>query len=172
MTSSALQSWKGQLIIMSQWCRSALCSHPLLALTDHWTHGAANRHTVAPISHTRPSPRSDSYYSFPVPLRVEVWVGPSTQQVSNLLSRLLAFHYLNQIVRSMRVADKRFFNFVLLGLLKSKRPYTLTACKVRLSNLFSFEALVRLFPPGPRVWKLIAKSPQLGANHMILRQAN
>jgi len=40
------------------------------ALTDNWTHGAASRHTIAPISHTRPSPRSRSYYSFPVPLRV------------------------------------------------------------------------------------------------------
>ena len=35
-----------------------------------WTHGAAGRHTIAPISHTRPSPRSRIYYSFPVPLRV------------------------------------------------------------------------------------------------------
>ena len=42
----------------------------VLALTDDWTHGAASRHTIAPISHTRPSPRSRSYYSFPVPLRV------------------------------------------------------------------------------------------------------
>ena len=33
-------------------------------------HGAANRHTIAAISHSRPSPRSRSYYSFPVPLRV------------------------------------------------------------------------------------------------------
>ena len=36
----------------------------------NWTHGAASRHTIAPISHTRPSPRSRSYYLFPVPLRV------------------------------------------------------------------------------------------------------
>ena len=70
VTSSALQSRKWQLIGMSQWCRSALCGHPLLALTDNWTHGAASRHTIAPICHTRPSPRSRSYYSFPVPLRV------------------------------------------------------------------------------------------------------
>ena len=41
---------------MSQWCRSALCGHPLPALTDSWTHGAASRHTIAPISHTRPLP--------------------------------------------------------------------------------------------------------------------
>jgi len=34
------------------------------------THSAASRHTIAPISHTRPSSRSHSYYSFPVPLRV------------------------------------------------------------------------------------------------------
>jgi len=85
VTSRALQSWKWQLIGMSQWCRSALCGHPLPALTDNWTHGAASRHTVAPISHTRPSPRSRSYYSFPVPLRVGGWVGLSTQYVSNLL---------------------------------------------------------------------------------------
>ena len=31
---------------------------------------AATRHTIAPINHTRPSPRSRNYYSFPVPLRV------------------------------------------------------------------------------------------------------
>ena len=40
------------------------------ALTDNWTHGAASRHTIAPISYTRSSCRSRSYYSFPVPLRV------------------------------------------------------------------------------------------------------
>ena len=33
-------------------------------------HGAASRHIIALISHTLPSPRSRSYYSFPVPLRV------------------------------------------------------------------------------------------------------
>ena len=64
--------------------------HPLPALTDNWTHGAASRHTITPISHTRPSPRSRSYYSFPVPLRVGGWVGLSTQQVSNLLYLLPA----------------------------------------------------------------------------------
>ena len=47
VTSSALQSWKWQLIGMSQWCRSALCGHPLPALTDNWTHGAASRHTIS-----------------------------------------------------------------------------------------------------------------------------
>jgi len=73
VTSSALQSRKWQLIGMSQWFRSALCGHPLPALTNNWTHGAASRHTIAPISHTRPSPRSRSYYSFPVPLRVGGW---------------------------------------------------------------------------------------------------
>jgi len=55
---------------------------------DNWTHSSASRHAIAPISHTRPSPRSHSYYSFPVPLRVRgwvQWVGLSTQQVSNLL---------------------------------------------------------------------------------------
>ena len=86
MTSSILQSRKWQLIGMSQWCRSALCGYPLPALTDNWTHGAASRHTIAPISHTTPSPRSrSSYYSFPVPLRGGGWVGLSTQYVSNLL---------------------------------------------------------------------------------------
>ena len=35
-------------------CRSALCGHPLPALTDNWTNGAACRHTIAPVSHTRP----------------------------------------------------------------------------------------------------------------------
>jgi len=45
---------------------------------DNWTHGAASRHTIAPISHTRPSPRSRSY-SFPFPLRVGGWVGLSTR---------------------------------------------------------------------------------------------
>ena len=79
VTSSALLSWKWQLIGMSQWRRSTLCGHPLPALTDNWTHGAASRHTIAPISRTRPSPRSRSYYSFPVPLRVGGWVGLSTQ---------------------------------------------------------------------------------------------
>jgi len=70
VTSSTVQSRKWQLTGMSQWCRSALCGRPLPALTDNWTHYAANRHTIAPISHTRPSPRSRSYYSFPIPLRV------------------------------------------------------------------------------------------------------
>ena len=79
VTSSALQSRKWQLIGMSQWCRSALCGHPLPALTDNWTHGGASRHSIAPISHTRPSPHSRSYYSFPVPLSVGGWVGLSTQ---------------------------------------------------------------------------------------------
>ena len=76
--SSALQSRKWQLFGMSQWCRSALCGHPLPALTDNWTHDAASRQAIAPISHTRPSPRSRSYCSFPVPLRVGGWVGVCT----------------------------------------------------------------------------------------------
>ena len=80
VTSSALQSRKWQLIGMSQWCRSALCGHPLPALTDEWTHGAASRDII-----TRRSPRSRSYYSFPIPLRVGGWVGLSTQWVSNLV---------------------------------------------------------------------------------------
>ena len=55
-----LQSRQWQLIGMSQWYRSSLCGtgHPLPALTDNWSHGAASRHTIAPISHTRPSARS------------------------------------------------------------------------------------------------------------------
>jgi len=57
-TSSALQSSKWQLIGMSRWCRSALCGHPLPAVTDNWIHSGANRHTIAPISRTRPSPHS------------------------------------------------------------------------------------------------------------------
>ena len=27
-----------------------ICGHPLTALTDNWTHGAASRHTIAPIN--------------------------------------------------------------------------------------------------------------------------
>ena len=79
VTSGALQSRKWQLIGMSQWCRSTLCGHPLPVLTDNWTHGAASRHTTAQISHTRHSPRSRSYYSFPIPLREGGWVGLSTR---------------------------------------------------------------------------------------------
>ena len=94
MTNSTLQSRKWQLIGMSQWCRSALCGHPLPiilcghplpVIIDNWTHGAASRNTIAPSSHTRASPRSRSYYSFPVPLRAGGWVSLSTQWVSNLL---------------------------------------------------------------------------------------
>ena len=40
--------WQLQIGV-SQWCRSALCGHPLPALTDSWTHGAASRHTITPI---------------------------------------------------------------------------------------------------------------------------
>ena len=39
------------------------------ALTDNWTHGAASRHIIALISHSRPSPRSRSYYSTHFPSR-------------------------------------------------------------------------------------------------------
>ena len=88
MTSSALQSRKWQLTGMSQWCRSALCGHSLPALTDSWTYGAASRHTIAPISHTRPLSHSRSYCSFPVLLRVGGWVGQSTRLAT--CSRLLA----------------------------------------------------------------------------------
>ena len=30
---------------------SGICGHPLPALTDNWTHGAASKHTTAPTSH-------------------------------------------------------------------------------------------------------------------------
>ena len=44
-----------------------------------WIHGAASRHTIAPISHTRPpwhrSPQHVRHCSLPVPLREEGWVG-------------------------------------------------------------------------------------------------
>jgi len=40
----------------------------IAVLMDNWTHVAASR-TIAPISHARPSPRSRSYYSFPIPLK-------------------------------------------------------------------------------------------------------
>jgi len=63
---------------MSQWCRSELCGHPLPALSDTWTYGAASRHTIAPISHTRPSPSNLQYYSIPDPL---------SQSVSGTLDR-------------------------------------------------------------------------------------
>jgi len=81
---SALQSRKWELTGMSQWCRSGLCGHSLPALTDNWTHSAASKHTIAPISHTRLHPVAIAT-TFPVLLRVGGWVGLSTQQVSNLL---------------------------------------------------------------------------------------
>ena len=52
--------------------------HPLPTLTDNWTRGAASRHTITPINHTRTSPCSPLQVrccSFPIPLRVEGWVG-------------------------------------------------------------------------------------------------
>jgi len=83
-TSSALQSRKWQLIGMSQWCRSALCGHPLPALTDNWTHCAASRHTIAPISHTRPSPHSPQLILPPV-RRVVRSVHSSSQQSATVV---------------------------------------------------------------------------------------
>ena len=65
VTNSALQSRKWQLIGMSQWCRNALCGHPLPALTDNWTHDAASRHTIAPISHTSLYPVAGATTHFP-----------------------------------------------------------------------------------------------------------
>ena len=47
-TTSALRSWKLRLIGRS--------SHPLPALMDNWTRRAASRHTITPVSYTRPSP--------------------------------------------------------------------------------------------------------------------
>jgi len=77
VTSSALQSRKWQLIGMSQWCRSALCGHPLPALTDNWTHGAASRHTIAQISHTRPGHSRLATCSRLLAVD-RVWVEPAT----------------------------------------------------------------------------------------------
>ena len=68
-------------LVAADW-HEPMVPHPLPALTNNCTHGAASRHTVAPISHTRPppwSPQQVSYYSFPVLLRVGGWVGLSTQ---------------------------------------------------------------------------------------------
>ena len=62
--SEVAADWHGPMV------PQRICGHPLPALTDNWTHGAASRDTIAQISHTRPSPRSRSYYSFPIPLRV------------------------------------------------------------------------------------------------------
>ena len=76
----------GQLIIIiRQLIRHRNVSIKSLQGCRNWTHNAASRHTIAPISHTRPSPRSRSYYLFPIPLRVGGWVGLITQYVSNLL---------------------------------------------------------------------------------------
>jgi len=38
--------------------RSTLCGHTSSTVTDNWTRGAASRHTVALISHTKPLHRS------------------------------------------------------------------------------------------------------------------
>ena len=92
MTSSALQSLNWQLIGMSQWCRSASSGHPLPVLMDNWTNCAASRHTIAPISHTRPSSRiRRSYYiiyvnvvnvqvvnGYTIPVGHQVCVSPTT----------------------------------------------------------------------------------------------
>jgi len=58
LPEALLQSWKWQLIGKSQWYRGASRGYPLPALTNNWIRGAAYRHTTAPVSHTRPSPRS------------------------------------------------------------------------------------------------------------------
>jgi len=71
------------LVVAADWHEPMVPQHimwpSIFTLTDIWTHGAASRHTIAPISHTRPLPLGRSYYSFPVPLRVGGWVGLSTQ---------------------------------------------------------------------------------------------
>jgi len=56
------------------WANGAAAQYPLPTLTDNRTHDAASRHTITPISYTRHSPRSRSYYSFPIPLTVGGWV--------------------------------------------------------------------------------------------------
>ena len=48
VTSSAYNLGSGSWLA---WANGALCSHPLTTLTDSWTHGAASRHTIAPISY-------------------------------------------------------------------------------------------------------------------------
>ena len=55
---------------------------------NYWNRGAASRHTTAPISHIRRSPRSTrqvSYYSFSISLRVGDMSWPAHRAVSNLL---------------------------------------------------------------------------------------
>jgi len=70
----------------------------IATLTDNWTHGAASRHTIAPISHTSPSPRSRSYYLFQLAtcsrlLAVDrVWVEPATSRLRVRYSTTTPLH--------------------------------------------------------------------------------
>jgi len=67
VTSSALQSRKWQLIGMCQWVLQRVMLPSITALKDNWTHGAASRHTIVPISCTRPSSSSHT----------QCWINPS-----------------------------------------------------------------------------------------------
>ena len=92
VSSSALQSRKWQLIGMSQWCRSALCGHPLPALMDNCTHSAASRHTIAPISYTRPSSRSHIYYSSYNGLKLSVGDWQTNKHINKQMKRQTEGH--------------------------------------------------------------------------------
>ena len=69
--SEVAADWHEPIVPQRIMCPSIACANEQLDCTN----GAASRHTIAPISHTRPSPHSHSYYSFPIPLRVGGWVG-------------------------------------------------------------------------------------------------
>ena len=90
MTSSALTSRKWQRLA---WAGGAAAHYVAI----HYPHLRTIGPTVQladtpspPISQTRPSPRSRSYYSFPVPLRVGGWVGAWAHSTLATCSRLLA----------------------------------------------------------------------------------
>jgi len=51
------------------------CGHPLPALTDTGPAVAANKHTIAPMNHTRPSPRK---HSPDITTPSEIWQNPIT----------------------------------------------------------------------------------------------
>ena len=50
-TISEVADWHEPVVL-----QRIMWSSSLPVLTDNWTHGAASRHTIAPISHTRLSP--------------------------------------------------------------------------------------------------------------------
>jgi len=58
VNSSALQSWKWQLIGMGYWYRGAVCSHPLPAIGQVHPRCSTTDIPPLPISCTRLSPRS------------------------------------------------------------------------------------------------------------------